>query len=53
MFLSSAFNNIPSCERKISFKIEVEFTGEFPEGRIGVIFDFTFKDGKIDKAKAD
>lgn len=33
--------------------IEVEFTGEFPEGRIGRIFDFTFKDGKIAKAKAD
>lgn len=33
--------------------IEVEFTGEFPEGRIGGIFDFTFKDGKIAKAKAD
>ena len=33
--------------------IEVEFTGEFPEGKIGGIFDFTFKDGKIEKAKAD
>jgi len=33
--------------------IEVEFTGDFPEGRIGGIFDFTFKDGKIEKAKAD
>lgn len=33
--------------------IEVEFTGEFPEGKIGGTFDFTFKDGKIDKAKAD
>jgi hypothetical protein len=32
--------------------IEVEFTGEFPEGKIGGTFDFTFKDGKIDKAKA-
>lgn len=33
--------------------IEVEFTGEFPEGKIGGMFDFTFKDGKIEKAKAD
>lgn len=33
--------------------IEVEFTGEFPEGRVGGIFDLTFKDGKIAKAKAD
>lgn len=33
--------------------IEVEFTGEFPEGKIGGMFDFTFKDGKIAKAKAN
>jgi len=33
--------------------IEVEFTGEFPEGKIGGMFDFTFEDGKIAKAKAD
>jgi ketosteroid isomerase-like protein len=33
--------------------IEVEFTGEFPEGKIRGTFDFIFKDGKIDKAKAD
>ncbi|UOE37559.1 nuclear transport factor 2 family protein [Chryseobacterium oryzae] len=33
--------------------IEVEFTGEFPEGKIGGIFDFTFKEGRIYKAKAD
>lgn len=33
--------------------IEVEFSGEFPEGKIGGMFDFTFKDGKIAKAKAD
>ncbi|QPH39111.1 nuclear transport factor 2 family protein [Pedobacter endophyticus] len=32
--------------------IEVEFTGEFPEGKIRGTFDFTFKDGKINKAKA-
>jgi ketosteroid isomerase-like protein len=33
--------------------IEVEFTGEFPEGKINGIFDFTFKDGKIISAKAN
>ena len=33
--------------------IEVEFTGDFPEGKIGGIFDFTFKKGKIAAAKAD
>ena len=33
--------------------IDVEFTGEFPEGKIRGMFDFTFKDGKIAKAKAD
>lgn len=33
--------------------IEVEFTGDFPEGKIGGIFDLTFKDGKIIEAKAD
>jgi len=33
--------------------IEVEFTGEFPGNKIGGIFDFTFKDGKIEKVKAD
>jgi len=33
--------------------IEVEFTGEFPEGKIGGIFDFKFKDSKIIKAKAN
>jgi SnoaL-like protein len=33
--------------------IEVEFTGEFPEGKIGGKFDFTFNDGKIAAAKAD
>lgn len=27
--------------------IEVEFSGEFPEGRIGGTFDFTFKGHKI------
>lgn len=32
---------------------EVEFTGEFPEGKIGGILDFTFNDGKIAEAKAD
>ncbi|PZR27557.1 MAG: hypothetical protein DI535_10045 [Citrobacter freundii] len=33
--------------------IKVEFTGDFPEGKIGGIFDFTFRDGKIAAAKAD
>lgn len=33
--------------------IEVEFSGDFPEGKIGGIFDFTFKKGKIAAAKAD
>lgn len=33
--------------------IEVEFRGEFPEGKIGGILDFIFKDGKILKVKAD
>ena len=33
--------------------LEVEFTGEFPEGKIGGTFDFTFKDGKIATVKAD
>lgn len=32
--------------------IEVEFTGEFPEGKIGGTFDLSFKYGKIAKAKA-
>lgn len=32
---------------------EVEFTGEFPEGKIGGTLDFTFKNGKILKVKAD
>jgi ketosteroid isomerase-like protein len=33
--------------------IEVEFSGEFPEKHIGGMFDFTFKNGKIAKVKAD
>lgn len=33
--------------------LEVEFTGEFPEGKIGGTFDFTFKNNKISAAKAD
>jgi hypothetical protein len=33
--------------------LEVEFTGEFPEGKIGGMFDFTFRDGKIATVKAD
>ena len=37
----------------IEAHIEVEFTGEFPEGKIGGMFNFTLKDGKIASAKAD
>lgn len=33
--------------------LEVEFTGEFPEGKIGGTFDFTFKDQKIATVIAD
>nr|WP_294869691.1 nuclear transport factor 2 family protein [uncultured Pedobacter sp.] len=33
--------------------LEVEFTGEFPEGKTSGIFDMIFKDGKIATVKAD
>lgn len=33
--------------------LEVQFTGDFPEGTIGGTFDFTFKNGKIAYVKAD
>lgn len=33
--------------------LEVEFTGDFPEGIIGGIFDFTFKNNKIVALNAD
>ena len=33
--------------------LEVEFTGDFPEGKIGGMFDFTFRDEKIATVKAD
>jgi len=33
--------------------LEVEFTGDFPEGKIGGTFDFTFRDGKIAFLLAD
>jgi ketosteroid isomerase-like protein len=33
--------------------LEVEFTGTFPEGKIGGLFDFTFRDGKIATVTAD
>ena len=44
--------------RKLEIKensayLEVEFTGDFPEGKIGGSFDFTFKNNKIDFVKAD
>ncbi|MFV5693357.1 nuclear transport factor 2 family protein [Flavobacterium sp. LT1R49] len=32
---------------------EVEFEGDFPEGKIGGTFEFTFKNGKISYLKAD
>ncbi|TAJ51990.1 MAG: nuclear transport factor 2 family protein [Chitinophagaceae bacterium] len=38
---------------KAKAHIEVEFTGAFPEGKIGGRFDFTFKEGKILSVKAD
>jgi len=33
--------------------IKVEFSGTFPGNKIGGTFEFIFKDGKIEKAKAD
>ena|SRR6218665_207161 len=33
--------------------LEVEFKGNFPEGKIGGSFDFTFKKDKIEFVKAD
>lgn len=33
--------------------LEVNFTGDFPEGNIGGTFDFTFKNGKISHLKAN
>jgi ketosteroid isomerase-like protein len=33
--------------------MEVEFTGTFPEGKIGGMFDFIFRDGKIASVRAD
>lgn len=33
--------------------LEVEFTGDFPEGKVGGTFDFTFKQGKIAFVSAD
>ncbi|SEA61601.1 nuclear transport factor 2 family protein [Pedobacter hartonius] len=33
--------------------LEVEFRGDFPEGKIGGTFDFTFKEGKIALLSAD
>lgn len=34
-------------------KLEVEFTGSFPERQIGGKFELRFRDGKIDRATAD
>lgn len=33
--------------------LEVEFTGDFAEGKLGGTFDFTFKEGKIALVSAD
>lgn len=33
--------------------LEVEFTGDFPEGKMRGTFDFKFKNGKIAFVKAD
>jgi hypothetical protein len=33
--------------------LEVEFSGNFPEGKIGGNFEFTFQDGKIAYVTAD
>lgn len=33
--------------------LEVEFTGEFPEGKIRGLFDFVFREEKIAAVKAD
>lgn len=38
---------------EVNAHLEVEFTGNFPEGKIGGIFDFKFKNGKIAFVKAD
>jgi uncharacterized protein (TIGR02246 family) len=40
-------------ERGDDVHVEVEFTGSFPEGRIGGTFDFVIRDGQIQAAKAD
>jgi len=37
----------------VSAHLEVEFTGDFSEGTIGGIFDFTFKGDKITFIKAE
>ncbi|SDG39931.1 nuclear transport factor 2 family protein [Epilithonimonas hungarica] len=44
--------------RKLEIKdnsafLEVEFTGDFPEGKIGGSFNFIFKNDKIEFLKAD
>jgi len=33
--------------------LQVEFTDNFPEGKVGGMFDLTFKDGKIEFVLAD
>ena len=34
-------------------RLEVEFTGKFPEGKINGMFEFTFSNNKIASVKAD
>ncbi|WP_036603675.1 nuclear transport factor 2 family protein [Olivibacter sitiensis] len=38
---------------EVTAHLEVQFTGDFPEGKIGGTFDFEFKEGKIAFVKAD
>lgn len=38
---------------KDSAHLEVEFTGDFPEGKIGGVFDFKFKQNMIISARAN
>lgn len=42
-----------SSDRDDQAFIEVKFSGTFPEGNIGGLFDITFKAGKIAFVKAD
>jgi len=60
-YFESYFIGYQTQTRKIDLSIkgddhahlEVEFTGEFPEGKVRGIFDFTFESGKISFLSAD